>query len=359
MALPSQRDQEETRARLRDWISSRVPGARDVEVSEVGGPAYTGYSHETLMFDAAWTEDGSRRAQGLVARVEPSSHSIFFDQDVGAEMRVMRAMAGAGVLVPRIHWHEEDPYWLGAPFVVMDRVDGVIPADNPPYTFGGWLLEASPEQQASVFWSGLEAMAAVHRVDPSGLDFLARPQGAPGADAEIAYLRDYTDRVCGDQRHETLDRGLDWLDEHRPEAPEPIAVCWGDSRIGNQIFHDFRCAALLDWEMATIGNPEMDLAWFLYFERLFSEGLATARPPGFPSREDAMSRYTELTGIVPRNVSYYEVMASARFAVILVRLGQLMVWSGVLPEDTEFGAKSFAMQFLAVLLDERAAAKEA
>jgi aminoglycoside phosphotransferase (APT) family kinase protein len=307
------------------------------------------------MFTAAWTAGGDRHERGLVARVEPSSHSIFFTQDVALEARVMRAMAGYGVLVPDILWEEPDASWLGAPFIVMSRVDGVIPTDNPPYTFGGWLLGSTPEEQASVFTTGLDAMAAVHRIPIEPLSFLARPVGEPGADAEVAYLRDYTERVCGDQRHKTLDAGIDWLDEHRP-ATEPIRVCWGDSRIGNKIFAGHRCAALLDWEMATIGNPEMDLAWFLYFDRLFSEGLQAPRPAGFPSKQDALGHYEDLTGITPRNVEYYEVMASAKFAAIMVRLGQLMVWSGVLPEDTDFGANSFAMQFLGVLLDERAAA---
>lgn len=264
MALPTQRDQKETRARLREWLGSKLPDARDIWVSEIGGPAYNGYSHETLMFETVWIRDGVER-HTLVARVEPSSHSVFFESDVLTELRVMRTLEGTGVLVPRLHWEEEDRSWLGAPFFVMDRVEGVIPPDNPPYTFGGWLLEATPEQQAQVWWTGLEAMAAVHRLDPDslGLDFLLRAEGRPGADAELAYLRGYVERVCGDDRIAMLETGLAWLDDHRPRGAEPVRLCWGDSRIGNQIFNDYRCAALLDWEMATLASPEQDLAWFL------------------------------------------------------------------------------------------------
>jgi aminoglycoside phosphotransferase (APT) family kinase protein len=353
VALPSQRDPDKTREQLCEWLAARVPGSTDVAVSEIGGPAYNGYSHETLIFDASWNDHGREQQKGLVARVEPSSHSIFFEQDVGAEARVMRAMAASGVLAPVVHWHEEDPSILGAPFVVMDRVAGQIPADNPPYTFGGWVLDGTPEQQQTLWWTGLEALAAVHTVDSAGLEFLRRPVGEPGADAEIAYMRDYTERVCGDEKHPVVQAALAWLDANRPREPEPIRVCWGDSRIGNQIFDGWRCAALLDWEMAALGNPEQDLAWFLYFDRLFSEGLMTPRPPGFPSHEDSVTRYEAITGIHPMNLGFYEVLASVRFAVILMRLGQLMVWSGVLPEDTEFGSKSFAVEFLAKLLDER------
>ena len=354
MALPTERDQEETRARLREWLASKLPDARDIEISEIGGPAYTGYSHETLMFEATWTRDGVEEHRALVARVEPSSHSVFFEQDVLGELRVMRALEGTGVLIPRIHWGEEDRSWLGAPFFVMDRVDGVIPPDNPPYTFGGWLLEATPAQQAQVWWSGLEAMAAVHRLDPDSLslDFLLRHDGVPGADSELAHLNAYVDRVCGDERIETLDTGLAWLDAHRPAGAEPVRLCWGDSRIGNQIFNDYRCAALLDWEMATLASPEQDLAWFLYFDRLFSAGLGAPRPPGFPSREETIAHYTEITGLSVSNIPFYEVMASLRFAAIMVRLGHLMVGSGVLPEDTDFGTNSFAMQALGKLLEE-------
>ena len=151
-----------------------------------------------------------------------------------------------------------------------------------------------------------------------------------------------------------MDRALDWLEANRPLAPEPLGVCWGDSRIGNQIFDGVQCAALLDWEMAAIGNPEQDLAWFLYFDRLFSEGLMIARPTGFPTHADTLVRYEALTGMEPQSVGFYELLASLRFAIILMRLGQLMVWNGQLPEDTDFGTNSFAMQFLAKLLDERA-----
>lgn len=355
MALPSQRDHEATRETLREWLSRKISGASDVRVFEIGGPTYTGYSHETLIFDAAWSELGREHRRGFVARVEPSSHSIFFEQDVGLEAKVMRAMSHAGVLVPRVHWHEPDPAVLGAPFIVMDRVEGQIPMDNPPYTFGGWVLEAAERQQEMLWWTGLEAMAAVHRVPTMGLEFIARPVGTPGADAELAYMRDYIERVCGDEVHATVRSAMEWLESHRPPTPEPVAVCWGDSRIGNQIFRSFECAALLDWEMAALGNPEQDLAWFLYFDRLFSEGLSAPRPPGFPSHQDSIARYTEITGITPAALDFYEILASLRFAVILIRLGQLMVMSGVLPEDTEFGSKSFAMEFCAKVLSERAA----
>jgi aminoglycoside phosphotransferase (APT) family kinase protein len=198
-------------------------------------------------------------------------------------------------------------------------------------------------------------MAAVHRVDveKAGLGDLARPKGTPGADAELVYLRSYVDSVCGEQKHPTVERAMEWLDDNRP-SDEPIAVCWGDSRIGNQIFDGFRCAALLDWEMAALGNPEQDLAWFLYFDRLFSEGLSTPRPPGFPSHADSLERYEQITGIRPRSIPFYELLASMRFAVILMRLGQLMVWSGQLPQDTDFGTNSFAMLHLAKLFEERA-----
>lgn len=361
MALPTERDQEETRARLREWLASRVLDVEDIRVSEIGGPAYTGYSHETLMFETTWTRDGAEERRALVARVEPSSHSVFFEQDVLAEARVMRALDGTGVLVPRIHWREEDRSWLGAPFFVMDRVEGVIPPDNPPYTFGGWLLDASPAQQAEVWWTGLEAMAAVHRLDPDslGLDFLVRPEGVPGADAELAYLRGYVERVLGDSRHDVIEAGLAWLDANRPGGREAIRLCWGDARIGNQIFDEHRCATLLDWEMATLASPEQDLAWFLYFDRLFSEGLNAPRPPGFPSHEETIARYTEITGLGVRHLDFYEVMGSLRFAAIMVRLGQLMVWSGQVPKDTDFGTNSFASQFLGRLLDEVSGSRKA
>src|SRR5687767_3612297 len=152
MPVPAQRDREEARAALTRWIEVRQPGSEDVWVSEVGGPTYSGYSHETLLFDARWKDVEGRRVENrFVARVKPSRHTVFPDDAFAAEHRVMSALGSTDVPLPKVFGLEKDPAFLGSPFFVMERLDGEVPVDNPPYTTGGWLLDASNEDQARVW----------------------------------------------------------------------------------------------------------------------------------------------------------------------------------------------------------------
>ncbi|MFN2543424.1 MAG: phosphotransferase family protein [Actinomycetota bacterium] len=348
MAVPYDRDLAATRGRLATWLAGRIDGARDVEVSEISGPAATGYSHETLIFDARWaTPAGETTQRSLVVRVKPSSHTVFPDDRFEIEHRVAETLSKVdGIPVPTVRWYEGDGGVLGAPFFVMDRVDGEIPGDNPPYTLGGWLAEAAPEQQERAWWSGLDAMAAVHRLDAGDLDlgFLSRD--------EFEYWERYSAWATAETPLPVADTALAWLHEHRPADQGAPGLCWGDSRPGNQIFADFRCAALLDWEMAAVADPEQDLGWWLYFDRLFSEGLGAPRPAGYPSHDATVARWDELTGRRARNLPYFEVFAAFRFAVILLRVTELMKLYGQLPADSDFPVNNFATQMLTRVLSE-------
>lgn len=345
MPVPAQRHPDETRARLRGWMADRIDAGIDVELTE--GPAASGYSHETIPFDASWDDGTGRVSSRFVTRVEPRDHSVFPAPDLGAEYRVMDALARTDVPVPAIVGYEPDPALLGAPFLVMEHVPGSVPEDNPPYTMGGWLADADPDEQARVWWTGLEAMAAVHRIDPAAadLDWIAggRP---PGPATELDRLRSYVAWAADGDVPSGLEAGVRWLGENLPAEPRPAVLCWGDSRIGNQIFDDYRCVAVLDWEMVTIGDPVQDLAWFLYFDRLFSVELGVERLAGFASPAETTARWSELTGFDPVHLAYYDVWAGVRFSAILMRLARLMVMFDRLPSDTTFGTDNFASQYL-------------
>ena len=175
---PPRRDFEKTRRILEDWFRARLPAARDVEVGALAGPSATGFSSDTLLFDLAYTQDGARTTRALVCRAEPMGFGVFPSYDVARQYRIMDALAPTGVPVPKMVGLERDPALLGAPFFVMERVDGRIPTDNPPYHAGGWVTEASPAERTAIWESGLDGMAAIHRQDPValGIDFLDAPR---------------------------------------------------------------------------------------------------------------------------------------------------------------------------------------
>src|SRR5207302_2321383 len=158
MPIPEQRDLDKAREVIRDWLAAKLPDARDLTISTLASPAFTGFSNETLLFDASWREGGETRSAGFVIRVKPTSHTIFLEADFDSQYKVIKALSGhTDVPLPPVHWFEDDESVLGAPFFVMGKVEGHVPSDNPPYTQTGWLLEeATPAVRGRVVWSGLE-----------------------------------------------------------------------------------------------------------------------------------------------------------------------------------------------------------
>src|SRR4051812_43932627 len=130
MPIPEQRDLEEARGILAGWLTKQVPGASNIEVGEISGPAFTGFSNETLLFDASWDAGGERATESLVLRVKPVRHTVFLEQDFDEQYRVIKLLGErTDVPVPTMKWFEEDPSYLGAPFFVMEKIDARAPAD--------------------------------------------------------------------------------------------------------------------------------------------------------------------------------------------------------------------------------------
>jgi len=354
MPAPRGRDFEKTREQLARWLRGRLPAARDLAVSALSGPAATGFSNDTLLFDATYEIDGRRESRALVCRVEPTGFGIFPTYDVGAQYRVMEALHATGVPVPAMFGMERDPALLGAPFFVMERVEGRIPSDNPPYHAAGWLKDAAAAEQAAVWESGVDVVAAIHRCDPValGIDFLDAP--AHDADTigwQLEFWRRYFDWVAKGHAFTTLEAGWQWLVAHRPAPSRRRDLCWGDARIGNMIFRDSRCVAVLDWEMATLGPAEMDLGWFLLLDRHHHEAMGAPRLAGLPSREASIARWERGTGRSAADVAYWEAFAAWRFGVIMARIAAQMRHYEILPADSTFAVDNTASRLLAKLLE--------
>ncbi|HLN16507.1 MAG TPA: phosphotransferase family protein [Acidimicrobiales bacterium] len=352
-----QRDPAEVAETVARWLATHLGEAAAPEVGEVSAPMTTGFSNETIMCRATWIEGGRRADRRLVVRVAPTKHLLFLEADFSLQYRVMLTLAegDAGVLLPPLRWFEADDSWLGAPFFLMDHVDGVV-AGEPTYDCA-WLVEGTPAEQERLWWSGLEAMAQVHRTDWRGLrlDWLIDQQrGPPGIEQQLAYYRDYLDWADEGRPVPVAEAAWEWLLAHRPEQHQELVLCWGDSRIGNIIWQDFTAQAVIDWEMATVGPAELDFGWWLYFDRQFSEGMVDEpreRPAGFPSREETIDRYAELLGRPLHDLFWYEVFAGFRFAVIFARLAELIKGSGLLPEDSDMGWNNIATQCVAEMLE--------
>ena len=340
--IPSAHDDELTRRRLQAWLAPRL--GPDVEVSDLVVPEGSGYSNETLLFGATWSSGGEPHQADLVVRLRPTGYAIFPEYDLSLQYRCLQAVAArSAVPVPAVHWFEPDDAPLGAPFFVMDQVHGVVPSDSPPYTAGGWLHDAEPAQQERLYRSALAVLADLHQLDwEAGFGFLQRHDlGPPGMAAQLAAGRAYLEWAAEGGSLPLHEAALAWLEANRPDEP-PTGLNWGDARIGNMMFRDFEPVAVLDWEMATLGPAEVDLAWWLVLDRYSAEGNGQPRLPGFPDRDATIALYQERLGRTVRDLEYYEVWAALRFAIVLVRVVRMMTEHGVLPPGSGADVDNFA-----------------
>lgn len=348
------RDLDLTRQQLEAWMQERLPEARALRIERLRGPSETGFSSDTLIFDACWMDAGGARSEALVARFKPSGFTVFPTYDIAQQFRVMQILRTTDVPVPRMLWLETDERPLGAPFYVMERVAGRVPSDNPPYHVSGWLHDLPAEDRAQLWWSGLEAMARVNRLDWQALrlDFLDRRTSsathlAHQLDEYEAFIAWGMDR----RRYPFLTRAERWLRAHVP-PDEPVALCWGDSRLGNQIFDGSRCAAVIDWEMARLGDPVQDLAWWIALDRCFSEGLGVERLGGLPSRGATIARWEALVGRPAHHLSYYEILALYKFSAIMARVLLQLKHYDVFPADSDMDVNNLASVTLIRGLDD-------
>ena len=347
-----ERDPEATAATLVRWLE-QVAGVERPEVADVAIPGSTGWSNETVLFDATWGEGGDRRTRCLVARIAPSGHQVFPDETFLRQHAVMHALAErTDVPMARVHWLEPDPAWFGQPFWIMDRIAGDIPTDTPPYASQGWLHDATPDQQAQAWTAGVDAMARIHRVD---LTTLGLPRGTyPDADDTLAGHLDDLERYLAWAEEGTAyplgRRALDTLRRDMP--PEPAGgpcLVWGDARLSNLVYRDFAVAAVLDWEMSGIGDPLLDLGWWLFADEALTTGSGCTRLPGFPSRDETAAQWSAATGRSADALAYYELFAGLRFTVIMLRMGRLLADLGFVPP--EFARDNLVSRALADRLD--------
>jgi aminoglycoside phosphotransferase (APT) family kinase protein len=348
MAVSTERDPAATRAALAAWLQRRT-GAAHVDVGDLTIPGLSGFSNETLLFDAEWDGDVHR----LVIRVEPTGHTVFPSTAFDAQVRVMQALAAEGsVPVPEVHWFEEGTDVLGARFVCMGRVEGEVPADNPGYHGEGWMPALDEAGQRRVWESGIDTMAAIHRLDRAalGLDWI--PEVTPTAQLQLDH--EYRAFACGAVPYPVVDRAFELLEGRIPPPSPRPALCWGDSRIGNMIFGpDQRVAAVLDWEMVTAGDPVQDLAWYLLLDRHHTMAFDVPRLPGLPPRAESVARWEVASGHSAEHLEWYELLAAARYASIMVRVMKLLDSTGVFPGAAEGAFDQTGTRLLAELLDER------
>lgn len=229
--------------RLADYLRAQ---GHDVDGGLTASEITGGQSNPTYRLDVGSHRYVLRRKPDGV--LLPSAHAI------EREYRVMRALAGTGVPVPRVHLLCEDTTVVGTPFYLMDFVEGRVFWDAS-------LPGLEPRERAALYDELNRVIAALHQVDVAavGLSDFGRPGRYLERQIE-RWTRQY--RASETERIDAMERLIEWLPAHVPAADETSLV-HGDYRIDNVIFHptEPRILGVLDWELSTLGHPLADFAY--------------------------------------------------------------------------------------------------
>jgi len=328
---------DQARETLVHWASAHLPppGHSDFRLSDFSAPN-AGYSGKTIFFTATWIDpNGQRVRRDLVLRMQAADHQLFMVPDAIRQAEVMRRLGGhSGVPVPAVAAQESDPGILGAPFYLMDRVDGRIPSDVPSWHRAGWTADLSAAQRTLLYDNALRALVALHRIDaPGDVEALATPGPGTALSRYVDDVRRWYDAATD---HLVVDPGvlaaaMAELADHIPDTSAE-GIVWGDARVGNISFAaDLSVAALFDWEGATTGPPGIDLGWWLMFERYLCESIGLRRPDGVPDDPEIVRRYEQLGGSHTGDISYYTLLAAVVLTLITNQLAALLIRDGLAP----------------------------
>ena len=274
----------------------------------------------------AWTRIGDgqsnvtylieRAGQRFVLRRGPRPPLPKSTHDMVREASVQRLLGSQGVAVPRIIAVCDNANVLGVPFYIMEYLDGVVVTDALPEALD------SIDQRRATSQAAVDTLADLHRIDVSEgeLANLGRPDG---------YLTRQVSRFTSLWNHNPV-RDLpnvqhlsDWLSKNQP-ATQRASVVHGDYRLGNLMLHPngpARVLAVLDWEMATIGDPLADLGYLVatYAESgrpsTVMQLTSATRQPGYLTRAELVERYADRSGLDLSSLLWYEVLALWKSAI--------------------------------------------
>lgn len=249
--------------------------------------------------------------------VPPKAH------DMGRESHILSRLHGAYPLAPKPYFFCEDESVIGAPFYVMERRRGVVVDDEFPEG-----IEPTRELCQGISRTVADTLAELHAVDPdeAGLGDLGRPEGF--LERQLRGWIGRYEKARTDEVDEVVSL-TDWLVKDVPESPEPTII-HNDYKLNNLVLHSddlTQVRAVLDWEMATTGDPLFDLAVSLSYwtEPDDSQELKEVMPtvtstPGFMTREEFMDRYAQKSGRDLSEMHWYMVFGYFKLAVILQQI---------------------------------------
>ena len=310
-------DMEQIRSKLEGWLRKNLPDAEYLVLEVPDFPEESGESSVTLILKAE--NNGSKTS--FICRMVPPDSAVFDEHDLPLQYKLMEIAGENGIPVPPLLGMEEDSSLLGSDFYIMGFVDGLIPTDNPPYAFGSWVTELSADERRTMWQNGMATLAKIHQINLDDHDMTGvrvSPEGSSPAQHEIDKFNSmFTDDIRNRMPSVVAD-AMNFINQCAP-ADGVKRLCWGDSRPGNVIWKDLAPVAVIDWEMASIGDPVQDVSWWYWIDYINSVGLGVERLSGLPSLEEIYAQWHAITGLPLDHADYYDLFNITRYAVILER----------------------------------------
>ena len=273
--------------RLVEWIADVVdPSVTSVTISRMDG----GHSSGAWRIDAF----GAGGSLPMVLKA-PELPSVVYGRDACREASIMAAAGKQGAPVPAVIAIDSEGRALDRACFLLEYVDGrSVPDTAPGYHAHGWLRDAGVAEQRAIWESFHDALAALHSIDASGISVASH--GPHGLADVLEYWRD---ALLDAAPAEAVPRqlwALAWLKANLPAgANDAPGLCMGDARLVNGLVKGSSVRALVDFEVAYIGNPAADIGYSLFFDDLLRRSVD--RPlAGFPSKDESWERWSRETG---------------------------------------------------------------
>jgi len=307
----------------------------------------SGFSNETFIFSLEENDE----IKNFVLRLKPTNYQVFPEYNLKLQVDIMRCLHDRGFPAPNVILYESNEDILGSEFYLMDYINGEAPSDNPPYHMDpeGMVGKAVKEDRRKIWTEWIHYLNQIHILDVNdlGLTALESKYGKNDPiDIDIEYYQDFLNWGMDGEDNPLCDDVLNWLRENKPKKNNPLSLCWGDSRPGNILYENFKATALLDWEMASYGDPISDVAWCLAVDDASSLGLTIERLEGSMDYKEALDIWSSKTGFSQENYEYYRIFSLLKFSVIMVRVAKKLVFNKIMPLESDFYKNNYISNFL-------------
>ena len=331
-------------AALESWLRERLPdaGVPGLDLTQAMRVEQFPGGHSNLTYLVRFGDVDLVLRRPPLGPVPPTAH------DMAREFRWLSAVHPVYPLAPRTYLLCDDPAIVGSVFYVMERRTGiVIRRDEPPS------VDGHPEVRRQISGAVIDALADLHRIDLAahGLTHLGKPIGFVGRQ-----VRGWSERWERSKTHElpAMDALSAWLANHLPPEPERPAIVHGDFKLDNLMLNALdpaRLVAVFDWEMSALGDPLVDLGillayWVPSAPPGQQDALTTVTSlPGWFTRDEMVERYAKRSKRDLSRLSYYEVFALFKIAVVIQQIYYRFVKGQT--DDPRFAAFGDRVAYLA------------